>query len=63
MLGHQALELGGDVSVAAERQVDLGPLLDRREAELLEAATLDLGEALVGEVGQRRAAPQGQRLP
>ena len=44
-----------------ERQVRLDPLLDDEQPEFLEARDLDLGERLVGEVGERRPAPEVER--
>ena len=58
----QPLELSDHRAVAAEREVDVDPLLDRGHAELLEAGDLRLRERLVGEVRQRRPAPQVERL-
>ena len=62
MLGDQPLELGHDVGVAAERQVGVDALLQRRGVPLLEPGDLGLRERLVGNVGQRRPAPQRERL-
>ena len=47
--------------MAPEHQVGLDPLLDRHQPELLQGGDLPLGEGLVGELGQRRPAPQAQR--
>ena len=48
--------------MAAEREVGLDPLLERRQPQILEPSRLDARERLVGELGQRRPAPQGERL-
>jgi hypothetical protein len=61
--GGQALELGDDLVVPAECQVGLDSALERRQARLLEAGDLGLGERLVGQVGERGAAPQRQGIP
>ena len=45
-----------------EREVRLDAVLQRREAQLLESPDLVLRERLVGEVGERRPAPERQRL-
>ncbi len=45
----------------AEREIGVDAVLERRQALLLETRDLVLGERLVGEVGQRRAAPEGER--
>ncbi len=48
--------------MTSERQVGLDPVLERREAQLLESHDGRLGERLVREVGKSRAAPEAQRL-
>ena len=57
----QALEFTGDLVVVPERKLGLDPVLQCTEPQLLEARDLGLGERLVREVGERRAAPQSQR--
>ena len=47
------LELGDERKVAAERELRVDPLLDRRESQLLEALDLDTCERLELEVGER----------
>jgi hypothetical protein len=47
--------------VTAERQVGLDAVLERGEPEFLEPPRLRLGERLVGEVCERRAAPEPER--
>ncbi len=61
VLRDQPLELGDEVAVASEREVGLDPLLERREAKLLEPPDSRLRKRLVGEVGERGPAPQPQR--
>jgi hypothetical protein len=61
MLGHEPLELRDEIGVAAEREVDVDTFLERRQPQLLETAGLELHEALVGEVGKRRPAPERER--
>ena len=51
-----------DVTVAAEVEIGLDPLLVRDEPELLEPADLGLREVLERELGECGAAPQRQRL-
>jgi len=48
--------------VAAELQVDVDALLDRRQPQLFQPAGLDLGEALVLEVRQGQTAPERERF-
>ena len=49
-----------DVGVAAERELRVDELLVRRDPQLLQPRDRGLGERLVGEVGERGAAPQGE---
>jgi hypothetical protein len=56
------VELGGDRRVAPEREVGLEPVLERRKAQRLQPRALAPGERL-GELGQRRPAPQRERPP
>ena len=62
MLGDQCLELSDDLRVAAEREVGVDAILEAGDASLLEAPDLGLRERLVGEVGERRAAPEIERV-
>ena len=62
MEADERLELGDDLGVRADRELRLGPLLDEREVELLEARDLLPRERLVAELRQRLAAPQGERV-
>ena len=62
VLGDQRLELADQLGVAAEREVGLDPLLERRQPQVLEPAALGLGERLVRELGERRPAPERERL-
>ena len=62
VLGHQRLELGEDLGVAARRQVLRDRQLPRAQPQVLEAPHLGRRERLIGEVRERRAAPQLQRL-
>src|SRR5581483_602162 len=59
---HRRLEVLDELRVAAERELRLRPLLDQRQAELLEPSELLACEPLEGELGQRVAAPRGERL-
>ena len=62
MVGSHLGQPGHELGVVAEHQLRLHPFLPCREAELLQPGRLGHGERLVGEVGQRRAPPQGQGL-
>src|SRR5215210_2741948 len=59
----ERFQLADQLRVATERELGLDPLLDRSEMELFEPSDLALRKRLVGELGERRAAPQSQRLP
>ncbi len=63
MAGDLRLELADQLGAAAEREVGLDPVLERRQPLLLEPRDLRLRERLVGQVGQRRAAPHRKGLP
>ena len=56
------LELGEDLAMAARRQVAVDRALGRGQVQLLEAADLAGRERLLGDVGERRPAPQRERL-
>ena len=62
MLTDERLELGNELRVAAEREVGIDPQLERGEARSLEALGLRLRENVVGELGERLAAPEAERL-
>ena len=62
MLGDQHLQLRDQLSVPTEREVGLDALLDRLEPKLLHTPNRRLRERLIGDVGQRPAAPQRQGL-
>jgi hypothetical protein len=56
-------ELLDDVVMATEGEVSLEPLLERRQVQLLEPGDLLLGERVIGELDERRAAPERQSIP
>ena len=62
VLADEPLELAHQVGVAAVLEVGFDPLLESRQAQLLEPRDLGLREALVGQVGECRPAPEGERL-
>ena len=62
VLRHEVLQLGHDVAVPAGREVGLQPHLHRLQALLLEPRDLGGSERLGREVGERRSAPQRERL-
>ena len=62
MTRDEGLELGDDLVGTSEREVGLDPFLDGGQAELLEAGDLLLRERVEAEVGERRSAPEIQRL-
>ncbi len=60
--GNEPLEGGRDGRVAAEREECVDPVLGGREPQPLETARHRVRECLVGELAQRVAAPQLERL-
>ena len=62
VLGREVAQLGHRRGVAGQRQLGFEAVLEGREPQLLETRDRGLGERLVLEVGQRRAAPQGEGL-
>ena len=62
VLGDERLELADHLGVPAGREVGVDRHLGRAQPQLLEPADLGGGERLVGDVGQRLAAPQRERL-
>jgi len=62
LLAHERLQLRKELGVAAELEVRVDPLLDRRGPFLFELRAFRAGDRVV-EVGERRAAPQAQCLP
>ena len=61
VLQDQPLELPHEVQVPTEGEVHIDPALERSEAELLQPGDGRLGEGLIREVCERRAAPERQR--
>jgi hypothetical protein len=59
--GDKRLQLGYEVRVAAEREVGLDALFERRQLQFVQARDLGLCERLVGEVGQGGTTPEGER--
>ena len=62
MLRDERLELSDELVVASQCQVGVDAELGRREPDLVEPRDRRLGEAFVGEVRERRYAPQRQSL-
>ncbi len=62
MLGDERLELAGERRVPALGELGLHELLDGREPQLGKARDLVAGERLVGDVYERGAAPDLDRL-
>ena len=62
VLGDDRVDLPGDLQMVPRGQVRVERELDGLDAQLLEAPDLRRGERRVGHVGQRRAAPQRERL-
>ena len=62
VLPRKRCQLGDQLGVAAELEIGLDALLQRPDAQLLEACDRRLSEGVVGEIRERRAAPQPQCL-
>ena len=62
LAAHHRLQLGDELQLPAEREPALRAGLEGGQAQLFEPADLALGEVLVGDVGQRVPAPQGERV-
>ena len=62
MLRDELFHLAYELGMAPECEVGVDPSLEGREPQLLDPADRRLRERLVGEVGQRSAAPQRERL-
>ena len=62
VLGDEGFELSDQLVVAPEREVGVDPQLDCCKPDLAEPSDGRLGEALVGEVRERRASPERQRV-
>ena len=63
VLLHERLELAHQLLVAAAGEVGVDAVGQAREPQRLEPRRLRLGEALAGDVRERGAAPQRERLP
>jgi hypothetical protein len=59
----ERLKLRDEGSVPTEGQLSLDPLLERFRAQLLQAQPLHTGEGFARKLGERRPAPEGERLP
>src|SRR5581483_4206083 len=62
LLRDERLELADEPCMATKREIGVDPLLEGGETLVLEAGDLGLREELVGELGERRAPPQRERL-
>ena len=62
VLGDQRAQLADEIDRLPARQLGRDPLLDRLDLELLEPHDLALRELVEAMVGERRAAPQRQRV-
>ena len=58
----ERVELSDELAVATELQQRFDPVLRRREPEIVETADVVTREVLEGELGERRASPERERL-
>ena len=63
MVMHQRVQLTDQCSVLTQRKISVDPILERRQALLLEPRDLALRERLIHEVRQRRPAPKREGAP
>src|SRR6516164_7153571 len=63
VLGDQALQLRGKLSMPAKGEFSIDPLFQTGKAELVQALGLQRKHAAIGHAGQRRPAPQPKRGP
>jgi hypothetical protein len=63
MLGREPFELGRQLTVPSELELRLDPLLDGFEPQPFQPGDLGRREGLVRELGERRSAPELERLP
>jgi hypothetical protein len=62
MLGRKRLKFADKIGATADCQIGLDPLLEGHKMQLLQAGNRSLREWFIGEVGQRRPAPERERL-
>ena len=62
MLGDEGLELSDEICVAAEPELELDPLADHQETEIVEPCDLRASEVLEGKFLQRRTSPERERF-
>jgi hypothetical protein len=62
MRARERLQLADDLGVAARGEILLDPPLEAVQSQLVEPDDHSLREAVIGEVGERRAAPESKRL-
>ena len=62
MREHERLELPRQRRVSTGGEIEVDPVLERREPALVEPCGVRPGERLVRQVGERRAAPERERL-
>ena len=63
LLSDSGLQFGHQIRVPADRQLRFDARLERRPTPLLQAGDLGLRKRLIGKVGERRTAPEAERLP
>src|SRR5262249_10965074 len=59
---NEGLELADELGAGPPLEVGVDPLLESVESQLVQPPDLALGERLGGGVGERRAAPERERL-
>jgi hypothetical protein len=62
VLRDECLDLADELGVPAEFEAGLDPPLDRGQAKLFELPDRGLRKRLVGDLGERRSAPEAERV-
>jgi hypothetical protein len=60
--GHQSVQVGHRLAVPAQLQLQLQPILDRTQPQVVQPGPLRTRPLGVADIGQRRSAPQPERL-
>jgi hypothetical protein len=63
MLCNELLELAHQLSVSADGQIDVDPVFERAQPQILEPRDRRLREGVATELGERRPAPEVERVP
>jgi hypothetical protein len=62
VLRDERFQLADELTLPAEVEIGVDPVLEERPANLLETPDLSLCPRFVAEIGQRRPAPERERV-